>query len=54
MEDVVLQLVGRFLALLEPALEGSSRPDGAAGAHRQRVNQEEGVLQTVLRTACFR
>lgn len=51
MEDVVLQLIGRFLALLEPnSLEGGQRPD--AQAH-QRVNKEEGLLLTVLRTACF-
>ncbi|XP_037083000.1 proteasome activator complex subunit 4B-like isoform X1 [Pollicipes pollicipes] len=50
MEDVVLQLLSRFLALLEPnSQEGNSRPD----QQRQRVSQEEGVLLTVLRTSCF-
>ena len=50
MEDVVLQLLARFLALLEPnSQEGSSRPD----QQHKRVSQEETVLPTVLRTACF-
>ena len=50
MEDVVLQLLSRFLALLEPnSQEGNSRPD----QQHKRVSQEETVLPTILRTACF-
>ncbi|XP_043232367.1 proteasome activator complex subunit 4B-like isoform X2 [Amphibalanus amphitrite] len=50
MEDVVLQLLSRFLALLEPnSQEGNSRPD----QQHKRGSQEETVLPTVLRTACF-
>lgn len=50
MEDVVVQVLSRFLALLEPnSREGNSRPD----QQHKRVFHEETVLPTILRTACF-